>query len=197
MRQQSNPVQVTLLMLAMLFIGMPSQAERYRDDGRHALQRYAERLQDKQTQLRQLLAMRQQLDDWRARLDAQNKALDEEMARVREDKRQVEEGRMSRADLNRKWVDSGRAQEHDRQIQRFQQEVKEYNNLLQSYNTLAQDLAKHIQHRTPQAVQELVTQLHSLVTALQHALDNNQIDSARAIARNSPLAVEFGYQTEQ
>lgn len=187
-------MSLRLLFFAVLLgVSLSASAVRYPVDSEPRINNLVNILTVQHQQLQKLLDMSARLDDWKMQLDDENKRLAKEGQLAKSDRLMFEEGKLSENDLNKKWHLSGRSAQHERELNMFEQEVSEFNAYVRQYNKLSNTMSTVLSSRSQSDVRELITEMRKLITILQQALQDGNLEKARFIAKQSVIASEFGY----
>ncbi len=187
-----------LLFSLLMFCMLSAQAVRYAVDNGSALRigNLLKVLNVQQQQLVNLMDMLSRLNDWKKKLNSENQRLAKEGELAKQDRQQFDNGKLSEDELNKKWHITGRSIKHDRELQSFKQEVTEFNAYVKEYNQLTSKMSHVLNNRSPSQVKLLIREIGKLVRILREAMDDGNIEKARYIAKQSAIAVEFGYSAD-
>lgn len=189
-----SPMFIAILMGSLV---MPAQAVRYLGDPKDAvpIENFIASLRTQYQALEKLMKMTEDLDSWHKKLEQENARLSTESELAKADKKRLVTGEMTQAELNSKWHESGRSLTHDRELKAFQEEVVKFNQKVKDYNQLAKKLSTILEKRSPADVMQLMGEMRKLEATLQTALDEGNIEKAKFIVKRSPIATEFGYES--
>jgi len=186
-----------IAVIFLLSLAMPAQAVRYLGDPKDAvpIENFLASLRTQYKALEKLMNMTGELDTWHKKLEQENARLSAESERAKADKKRLAAGEISQEELNRKWLESGRSLTHDRELKAFQEEIAKFNQKVRAYNDLTKKLSTILEKRTPSDITRLMGEMRKLETTLRTALDEGNIEKAKFIVKRSPIASEFGYQS--
>lgn len=144
-------------------------------------------------ELEKLMSMLSRLNEWKTKLNEENNRLYEEGELARIDRKKLEEGQVNESELNKKWHASGRSMRHDQALQSFQEDVVSFNVFVKEYNIYTKKMSHVLEKRTPMQIKSLIKKMQKLLSNMREAMDDDNIEKAVFIARQSAIAKEFGY----
>lgn len=182
-----NNFLVVILLLSMSIVNAGS----YLSDKKDAfvLNNLINVLVVQQQELQRLMSMLEVLETMKASLSKRNVGLGEQGELLQLDEEKVENGEITNSEFKGK----GASTQYANRRAEFQTDVEKFNVAVKEYNVLTVKMDHVLNKRSPSQVRQLIKEMRQLVENLQDALQAKNIIKAKFIAKQSVVAVEFGY----